>query len=108
MLVNRACVGKGPRWQLVSSGEQNCPSTVQEVPLVTLWPLLAHVHRTVSPADILSVSGTNAKPWPTVTSKVWLLTLWHAVGNWLSVLVDNLDRFARLRRRSRTPVRSRP
>src|SRR4029450_2947636 len=55
------------------SGEQNCPLGVQGFPLVTLCPLLAQVHRTVSPTRILTVSGTNAKPCPTVTSKIVLV-----------------------------------
>ena len=57
-------------------GEQNCASAVQDVesPLVTLWPLVAHVHRTVSPTEILTVSGTNTKPpCPTATSTVVLV-----------------------------------
>jgi hypothetical protein len=40
---------------------------------VTLWPLLTHVHRTVSPTLMLISFGTNAKPCPTVTSKIWLV-----------------------------------
>ena len=33
------------------------------------------IHRTVSPTEMLSVSGTNWKPFPppTVTSKIWLV-----------------------------------
>ena len=58
-------------------GEQNCPSDVQDVesPLVTLWPLLAQVHRTVSPTEMFTVSGTNWKPFPppTITSTVVLV-----------------------------------
>ena len=57
----------------MSSGEQNCESAEQGWPLVTLWPLPAHVHRTVSPTEILTVSGLNAKPGPTDTSTVWPL-----------------------------------
>src|SRR6266480_2580349 len=61
-----------PAGQFVSSGEQNCESTKQGGPLVTLWPLSAQVHRTVSPAEMLSVSGTNTSPpCPTATSKIW-------------------------------------
>ena len=58
--------------QFVLFGEQNCPSDVQDVesPLVTLWPLAAQVHRTVSPTEMLTVSGTNTSPpCPTATSK---------------------------------------
>ena len=32
------------------------------VPLVTLWPLLAHVQRTVSPIAMLTVLGAKVKP----------------------------------------------
>jgi hypothetical protein len=59
--------------QFVLFGEQNCPSAVQDVesPLVTLWPLSAQVHRTVSPTEMLTVSGTNTSPpLPTATSKI--------------------------------------
>lgn len=41
---------------------------MQGLPLVTLWPLLIQVHRTVEPAEMLSVRGTNWRPSPTVTS----------------------------------------
>ena len=55
-------------------GEQNCPSAVQAVesPLVTLWPLWAHVQRTVSPTEILTVLGLNVSvpAGPTTTSKI--------------------------------------
>ena len=58
-------------------GEQNCPSDVQDVesPLVTLWPLAAHVHRTVSPTEMLTVLGLNVNvpPGATVTSTVVLV-----------------------------------
>jgi hypothetical protein len=56
-------------------GEQNCPSAVQELPLVTLWPLAAHVHRTVSPTEILTVLGSNVSvpPGATVTSTIVLV-----------------------------------
>jgi hypothetical protein len=60
--------------QFVLFGEQNCPSAVQDVesPLVTLWPLAAQVHRTVSPTEMLTVLGLNVNdpPGATVTSKV--------------------------------------
>src|SRR5438128_8684070 len=61
-----------PEAQFMSSGEQYCESAAQGRPLVTLWPLLAQVHRTVSPTEMLTVSGTNWKPFPppTVTSKI--------------------------------------
>ena len=58
----------------MSLGEQNCPSAVQDVPLVTLWSSLPHVHRTVSPTEMLSVSGTKRilfPDGPTATSKIW-------------------------------------
>ena len=63
--------------QFVLVGEQNCPSDVQDVesPLVTLWPLAAHVHRTVSPTEMLTVLGLNVNvpPGATVTSTVVLV-----------------------------------
>jgi len=63
--------------QFVLFGEQNCPSDVQDVesPLVTLWPLAAQVHRTVSPTEMLTVLGSNVKvpPGATVTSTVVLV-----------------------------------
>jgi len=63
--------------QFVLFGEQNCPSDVQDVesPLVTLWPLAAHVHRTVSPTEMLTVLGLNVNvpPGATVTSTVVLV-----------------------------------
>ena len=42
---------------------------------MTLCPLLAQVHRTVSPTEMLTVSGTNWKPFPppTITSTVVLV-----------------------------------
>jgi hypothetical protein len=60
--------------QFMLFGEQNCPSGVQGAPLVTLWPFPAHVHRTVSPTEILTVLGSNvnAPPGATVTSTVVL------------------------------------
>jgi len=62
--------------QLVLFGEQNIPSAVQDVelPLVTLWPLPAHVHRTVSPTEMLTVLGLNVSvpPGATVTSTIVL------------------------------------
>ena len=48
--------------QFISLGEQYCESATQGGPLVTLWPLSAQVHRTVSPAEMLTVSGTNTSP----------------------------------------------
>ena len=61
--------------QFVLFGEQKCPSAVQEAPLVTLWPLAAQVHRTVSPTEMLTVSGLNVSvpPGATVTSTVVLV-----------------------------------
>ena len=58
-------------------GEQNWPSAVQEVevPLVTLWPLAAHVQRTVSPTEMFTVLGLNVSvpPGATVTSTIVLV-----------------------------------
>ncbi len=64
-----------PALQFILFGEQNCPSGVQAAPLVTLWPLAAQVHRTVSPTEILTVLGSNVKfaPGATVTSTVVLV-----------------------------------
>jgi len=63
--------------QFVLFGEQNIPSAVQdaELPLVTLWPLAAHVHRTVSPTEMLTVFGLNVSvpPGATVTSTIVLV-----------------------------------
>jgi hypothetical protein len=63
--------------QFVLFGEQNCPSSEQDVesPLVTLWPLAAHVHRTVSPTEMLTVLGLNVNvpPGATVTSTIVLV-----------------------------------
>jgi hypothetical protein len=56
--------------QFTSSGEQNCPSGVHGSPLVTLCPLPAHVQRTVSPTEMLTVSGEKLKPGPTCTSTI--------------------------------------
>src|SRR5438128_10678886 len=61
-----------PEAQFISSGEQYCESAAQGRPLVTLWPLVAQVHCTVSPTEMLTVSGTNWKPFPppTVTGTI--------------------------------------
>ena len=63
--------------QFVLIGEQNCPSAVQDVelPLVTLWPLAAHVHRTVSPTEMLTVLGLNVSvpPGATITLTIVLV-----------------------------------
>ena len=53
-----------PGKQFVSLGEQNCESATQGGPLVTLWPLPSHVQRTVSPTEMLTVSGSNVKSHP--------------------------------------------
>ena len=37
---------------------------------MTLWKLLTHVHRTVTPTEMLTVLGSNTKPGPTVTSTI--------------------------------------
>jgi len=58
-------------------GEQNCPSDAQAVesPLVTLCPLAAHVHRTVSTTEMLTVLGLNVSvpPCATITSTIVLV-----------------------------------
>ena len=53
-----------PGKQFVSLGEQYCESAAQGGPLVTLWPLPAQVHRTVSPTEMLTVSGSNVNLHP--------------------------------------------
>jgi len=73
---------------LVSLGEQNCPSMVQGVPLGTLWPLLAQVHRTVAPTEMLSVFGTNTKP-PHIENLAG--SRWHTVESRSAILIDNTD-----------------
>jgi hypothetical protein len=62
-----------PALQFMLFGEQNCPSEMQGAPLVTLWPFPAQVHRTVSPTEMLTASGWNAKSGPTVTSTIVLV-----------------------------------
>jgi hypothetical protein len=63
--------------QFVLFGEQNIPSAVHDVesPLVTLCPLAAHVHRTVSPTEILTVLGLNVNVplGATITSTIVLV-----------------------------------
>jgi hypothetical protein len=50
VLVNRAGIGQAfTPGKLVSSCEQNYPSIVHGSPLLTLWPVLAHVDVTASP-----------------------------------------------------------
>ncbi|HTC71431.1 MAG TPA: hypothetical protein VK655_00990 [Solirubrobacteraceae bacterium] len=58
-----------PCAQFVSFGEQKALSAAQLVPLVTLWPLAAQIHVTVSPTLIVSVLGWKAScPFgPTMT-----------------------------------------
>lgn len=53
--------------QLVLLGEQNLPSAVQLLPLVTVWSLLSHVHFTVSPTWIVTdgIEKECAPPGPT-------------------------------------------
>ena len=57
---------------------------------MTLWPLLPQVHRTVSPTEMLTVSGSNVNdpPGPTVTSTIWPVGRWNATHSWLAVLID--------------------
>ena len=64
-----------PEAQFISLGEQYCESAWQGGPLVTLCPLPAQVHRTVSPTEILTVLGSNTKlpPGATVTSTIVLV-----------------------------------
>src|SRR4029453_15752108 len=64
---------------------------MQGSPLVTVWPLPAHVHRTVSPTEMLTVSGSNAKPGPTDTSTIWAGARWHAAHGRSAVLIDYAD-----------------
>src|SRR5207248_5449801 len=64
--------GVGASAQLVSPGEQNLLSARHEDPLMTLWPIVANVQRTVSPT--LMATGLGAKVFwpfgPTVISTV--------------------------------------
>lgn len=53
---------------------------MQLMPLVTLWPLLAQFQHTVSPSVMEIMFGTNARPWPTVTSNNRGPGLSHGVG----------------------------
>lgn len=83
------------------SGEQNCPSAVQDVPLVTLWLSLPQVHRTVSPTNMFNVSGTNrnlSPTGPTATSKTWLpanrLPLCTFRPYWSKILIAAAPRFS--------------
>ena len=71
MLIHCAYIRKSASpSNLMLPGEQNCSLGIQGVPLVTLWPLLAHVQRTVSPTAILTVAGIKVKPCPIETSKI--------------------------------------
>ena len=65
-----------------------------ESPLVTLCPLAAQVHRTVSPTEMLTSSGTNTSPpCPTATSTVcWCR--WHTAYGRPPVLINNTQRRA--------------
>ena len=64
---------------------------------MTLWPLSAQVHRTVSPTEMLTVSGTNTSPpCPTATSTICAGSRWHAAHGWLAVLIDNAQRWRAL------------
>src|SRR5436190_17707719 len=58
--------------QLTSEGLQKRPLAAQLLPLTTLCPELAQVHRTVSPAWMVSVDGLNMREpdGPTVTVQV--------------------------------------
>ena len=63
VLINRAYVGKSSRGQFVSSGEQNCESTKQGGPLVTLWPLLGPgPSHGVAYGDVDCVRHKTSKP----------------------------------------------
>ena len=59
---------------------------------MTLWPLSAQVHRTVSPTEMLTVSGH--KHIATLSHRhIENLTgtRWHAAHGWPSVLIHNVD-----------------
>ena len=75
VLVNEPCVIKnsGVTVHVIRRTELPIP-LLQAVPLVTLWSSLPQVHRTVSPTEMLSVSGTKRillPDGPTATSKIW-------------------------------------
>jgi len=59
---------------------------------VTLWPLLDHVHRTVSPTEMLTGFGLNVKvpPGPTITSTIVLVADGRRSRR-AGRLVDNAD-----------------
>ena len=72
VLYNRSFAGKGALVAVRIVRGTKLFIGVHGSPLVTLWPPSAQVHRTVSPAEMVSVSGTNTSPpFPTATSKIW-------------------------------------
>ena len=61
---------------------------------MTLCPLLPQVHRTVSPTEMLTVSGSNVNPpGPTVTSTICAVRRWNAAHSRLAVLIQYSDRW---------------
>ena len=59
---------------------------------MTLWPLSAQVHRTVSPTEMLTVSGTNdiaTLPHRHIDNRAG--SRWHAAHGWPAVLIENAD-----------------
>ena len=94
---------RAPGKQLVSLGEQNCESAAQGGPLVTLWPLPAQVHRTVSPTEILTVSGRNVNPAPP-SHRQSCGSRWHAAHGRPAVLIDNAQGRALCVRRICSPL----
>ena len=80
--------------QFISSGEQNCESAAQGGPLVTLCPLLPQVHRTVSPTEMLTVSGSNVnstRPHRHIDDIA--VRRWNTAHGWLAVLIQYSDRW---------------
>ena len=73
MLVHCAHVRKSACLAIHVVGAQNCSLGMHGVPLVTLWPLFAHVQRTVSPTTMSTMRGVKVKPCPTETSKIVLV-----------------------------------
>lgn len=72
VLVDRTCIGERSRGAVRIIRGTKLPVYRARNPTGDTLAAAGLVHRTVSPAEMLSVSGTNAKPCPTVTSKIWL------------------------------------
>ena len=62
---------------------------------MTLWPLLAQVHRTVSPTEMLTVIRVERKPSTRPHRHIDNLAVsrWHAAHGRPAVLIENSDRW---------------